>query len=131
MAESEYVKIALNNGFMLLFAVWVLFRGEPKYREAVTKIAAANASAIKALSEDNRHTLDAMRAAFAETVETVSAKFESIITGMHKECREERNDILTRMLANDDKDREARHKQGDLFQKAIAEMQEYYGGRSK
>lgn len=124
MTETEVVKIVLNNGFMALFVVWVLFRGEPKYRETLLAINSKNAALIKAMSDDARHTIESMRETFAATIETVSTKFEGIIKTMHGECREERRDLMDRMLANEDKDREARHKQGNDFMRALAEIHE-------
>lgn len=129
MTETEVFKIVLNNGFMALFVLWVLFRGEPKHREMITAMSQANSAALTALSTDSRNTLEAMRTTFAQTIATVSARMEGIIETMHKECREERNDILTRMLTNEEKDREARHKQAETFQQAVAEIHEMYVSR--
>jgi hypothetical protein len=124
MTEAELVKVLLNNGFMAIFVLWVLFRGEPKYREVVIKLNANNAAVMKAMSEDFRRTLEDMRRTFSETIDLVSGKFESIIGNLHRECREERAELMRQMVANDDKDRDARHKQGQLLQQAVIEMHE-------
>lgn len=129
MTEAEVVKIVLNNGFMVVFCTWVLFRGEPKYREAITTINAKNAATVKAMSEDYRNTIDGMRAVYAQTIETVTSKFESIIQSMQRECREERKEILQKMLENDEKDRQARHAQGDLYQKSLIEIHDMHHER--
>lgn len=131
MPESEVLKIVLNNGFMALFAVWVLFRGEPKYRETVTTLNSKNAALIKAMSEDFRNTITAMALAHQTALTTVSKEFKEMLVSQQKECREERTEMTMRAVAAQLRDSDLRHKQGELFQKAVADLWEVVGAQPK
>jgi hypothetical protein len=111
ITESEIIKFAVNNGLMAVFVLWYLFRGEPQNRET-----------IKSISADHRTTMEAMAGAHKTTLETVSKEFRAALVAQQQECREERAELLRLLTDEAEKNRAARHKQGELLQSAVAEI---------
>jgi hypothetical protein len=98
--DAEVFKVILNNGFMALFVTWVLFKGEPRYREMIDRMETKHESTIAGIMDTH----------------------EKVLAALHRECREERKEIMAAIVREGELNRESRHEAHNSMVAAIAEV---------
>ena len=105
-------KIVLQGGSFALtvvFVLWVLFKGEPKYREMIEKIEGKHESAIQRITDT-----------FKMTVDSILKSHELIVAQITKECREERREWGDMVRKEGELNRKNRHDTINQIQDLVA-----------